>query len=129
MEAAVKKRMSPCVVVRMVLLIIVLLTGLFWTWFGVASGIFEGLGFVGTVMHSLVPGVLLILLCLLAMKWPVLGGLLLLIAGTYSYLFFHVHDWRVFAALVSPPIVAGLWAIISAITCRPKRVPAPKGNQ
>jgi hypothetical protein len=33
---------TACALVRTILLIIVLLAGLFWTWFGVASGIVEG---------------------------------------------------------------------------------------
>jgi hypothetical protein len=42
LEVLRKPRVTACALVRTILLIIVLLAGLFWTWFGVASGIVEG---------------------------------------------------------------------------------------
>jgi hypothetical protein len=121
MEAVQKSKMTVCALVRMILLIIVLLAGLFWTWFGVASGIAEGLNNWGTLFHSLMPGVLLLLAAFLAIRWPAMGGILLIAVGVYYYFFFHVHDWRVFAALVAPPVIAGLWALVSELLCKQKR--------
>jgi hypothetical protein len=59
MEATKKTKPPVLYIVRTIFLGIVLLAGLFWTWFGIASGIAEGGGILGTFMHTLMPGLVL----------------------------------------------------------------------
>lgn len=88
----------------------------FWLWFGIASGIGEGLTPFGVFMHT-VPGIVCLIPALIAWKWERPGSWVLvlfavLIAVLYLYLFRHRLTLPVrllTAALLSlPPLAAGL---------------------
>ena len=90
----------------------------FWTWFGLASGIGEGLDPLGILMHTALPGLLFIAITLLAWRWERVGGPALVVVGLAVALIYalSVGGWRPFypfilATMVLPPVVAGflLW--------------------
>jgi hypothetical protein len=57
---------------------VILLLGLFWTWFGITC---EWPDPVGMFMHTLIPGLPLVGLGLICWRLPVLGGLVLTLWG------------------------------------------------
>lgn len=91
----------------------------FWTWFGMASGIAEGMTIPGTLFH-MAPGLVFTALTWFAFRNEMLGGLFLLVASLlmfiYYPLFAGVGTPGVIAAsallLGLPPLVAGLLFLI-----------------
>lgn len=91
----------------------------FWIWFGLASGLGEGLDPLGVLMHTVVPGGIFGLLAILAWRREALGGSLLLAVGILAAVFYplRVRGWRAFylpilLTMALPPLVAGgllLW--------------------
>ncbi|MFH0765407.1 MAG: hypothetical protein V2A61_03200 [Calditrichota bacterium] len=61
--------------------IITLLWAGFWVWFGLASGIGEGLSFGGILLHAVMPGLVWLALALAVWRWPKVVGGLLIFAG------------------------------------------------
>jgi len=53
----------------------------FWLWFGIGSAYVERAGPFNWLMHILVPGGILILSTLIAWRWEVIGGALLMLEG------------------------------------------------
>lgn len=95
---------------------------LFWIWFGVASGLGEGLSAADTVLHAMVPGGVMALVLLAAWRWPLAGGALLAAAGIAAGFLF--GWWARFPAgtrmlmaltLVAPPVVAGAMLIAARL--------------
>jgi hypothetical protein len=59
----------------------------FWTWFGMASGIAEGMSIPGTLVH-MVPGLLFTALVYVAWRNEVAGGLLLMLASFLIFVYY-----------------------------------------
>ncbi len=86
----------------------------FWIWFGLASGIGEGLTPLGVLIHTATPGLLFGLLLALVWRFGRAGGPLLLItavlvAAAYPLL---THGWPRFYGFILltmalPPLIAG----------------------
>jgi hypothetical protein len=111
MEATKKTKPPVLYIVRTIFLGIVLLAGLFWTWFGIASGIAEGGGILGTFMHTLMPGLVLLGITYVAWRWPIVGGVLLIAMGGAFAVFFNQFNKLniyVLGLVVAPVVVAGL---------------------
>ncbi|MCL5745942.1 MAG: hypothetical protein M1541_18790 [Acidobacteria bacterium] len=94
---------------------LVALWAAFWIWFGLASGLGEGLDFTGVLLHAAVPGLVFAFLALVAWHWETAGGSLLilialLIAGAYPKMM--AGNPRVIfptiVVLALPPLVAGI---------------------
>lgn len=62
-------------------LIVALGWAVFWTWFGLASGISEGLNVIGVIIHTSVPGLVFLGTVALAWKWGLVGGIMLILEG------------------------------------------------
>ena len=96
--------------------IIVLCWALFWTWFGLASGLGEGLDPLGVIVHTAVPGGLFLVVLAVAWRWEGAGGVLLLVLAaaisvTYPMLFRARPLGVVLGAvsmLAAPPLAAGV---------------------
>jgi hypothetical protein len=58
-----------------------LLWGAFWTWFGLASGIGEGLDPAGIFFHAALPGLVFLATAGLAWRWETIGGVALVLEG------------------------------------------------
>jgi hypothetical protein len=111
METTKKTKPPVLYLVRTIFLGIVLLAGLFWTWFGIASGIAEGGGILGTFMHTLMPGLVLLGITYVAWRWPIVGGVLLIATGAAFSIFFNQYNKLnvyVLGLVVAPVVVAGL---------------------
>ncbi len=122
MEAIKKTKLPVLYIVRMVFLGIVLLSGLFWTWFGIASGIAEGGGIIGTFMHTLMPGLVLLAITYVAWRWPITGGVLLIAMGCVFAVFFNQFtklNIYVLGLIVAPVTLAGLALLFTKLP--PKR--------
>lgn len=121
MEATKKTKPSVIYIARMVFLAIVLLSGLFWTWFGIAAGIGEGAGVLGTFMHTLMPGLVLLGITYVALRWPLIGGILLIVMGAVFAVFFNLYNKLnifVLGLVVAPAVITGLLLLFT------KRAPA-----
>lgn len=98
--------------------ILALAWGAWWTFFGVASGIGEGIGALGTVMHTL-PGLVFLAAAFIARRWNVLGGILLVAVAIGALWFFGYLPSRLLSitALVLglPPLVSGAIFIESGL--------------
>jgi hypothetical protein len=88
----------------------------FWLWFGAASAWGEGLGIGNWVAHLLVPGGVLLATLLVAWRWPVAGGGLLLLEGTFIAVGYPIlvagrFPWTtvlfVPLTMAAPPLAAG----------------------
>jgi len=102
--------------------IVALLWGGFWVWFGLASGIAEGAGFIGTIRHTLTPGLILLASALFAWKYEKIGGGLLIVEGliiaiAYPLLFGSRFPFStVFFVLLTmavPPLAAGILFVVN----------------
>jgi len=99
---------------------LVVLWASFWIWFGLASGLSEGLDAAGILLHTAVPGLCFSFLVIVAWHWEVLGGSLLvliglLIGGAYPEIAAgntQVAMVPTVVALALPPLVAGALFIV-----------------
>jgi hypothetical protein len=91
------------------------LCALFWIWFGVASGIAEGLSPAGVVFHT-APGVFLAAMLAVAWRWEGLGGTLLIASGLLIALLYGAMAIGrlplgtvvfVLLTMAAPPLAAG----------------------
>jgi len=93
---------------------------LFWIWFGLASGIAEGLPPRGVLIHTAVPGLFFALLVVVAWRWKTPGGILLVLASlfvfvAYPTLFRRLPPLVIFLTLLTmavPPLVAGILLLL-----------------
>ncbi|MEA4884004.1 MAG: hypothetical protein VB144_10205 [Clostridia bacterium] len=87
-----------------------------WTLFGLVSGIGEGLGLVGTVMHT-VPGLVFMAAAAVGWKWNIAGGVVLAAVGLGALSFFGYLPSRILepAGLLIglPPVVSGVMFIVA----------------
>ena len=58
-------------------LVLMIITIVFWLWFGIGSAYVENAGLFNWLMHILVPGGIFILTTLVAWRWEGVGGALL----------------------------------------------------
>jgi hypothetical protein len=101
---------------RYLAVIISLLWAGFWTFFGFASGISEGLNPVGVLHHSIFPGLLFLISALIAWRWNRIGGVLLVIEGLFVFVVYPMRfmDFPlvtillVLATMAFPPLIAGI---------------------
>jgi len=61
--------------------VLMIITIVFWLWFGIGSAYAENAGLFNWLMHILVPGGVFILSTLVAWRWEGIGGTLLVLEG------------------------------------------------
>jgi hypothetical protein len=61
--------------------VLMIITIVFWLWFGIGSAYVENAGLFNWLMHILVPGGIFILSTLVAWRWDGIGGALLVLEG------------------------------------------------
>jgi hypothetical protein len=91
--------------------------GGWWTFFGLASGIGEGLTPPGVLVHTLVPGGLFLTTALLAWRWERVSALLLLLEALLAAAYAGLgRNWFVFLLLTLslPPFIAGLLLLMGS---------------
>jgi hypothetical protein len=59
-----------------------------WTFFGLASGLGEGLDLVGVLIHTAFPGLVFLSVAALAWRWLAMGGIVLLLVGVLTFIMF-----------------------------------------
>lgn len=88
----------------------------FWVFFGLASGIGEGLDWVGVLIHTAVPGLIFLALALLAWYREEIGGALLVIVGLVVLVWYPIDTADTFRlstivmvllTMALPPLLAG----------------------
>jgi hypothetical protein len=85
----------------------------FWSGFGLLSGIGEGGGAVAILVHTAIPGLAFLAAAAIAWRWQRAGGLLLALAGLATLpVYGFARSVPGFLALALPGIAAGamLWA-------------------
>jgi hypothetical protein len=88
----------------------------FWVWFGLASGLGEGLTPVGVLRHMTLPGLIFLVSALVAWRWEHVGGALLLLEGLLTLVGYPLQFSRfpagtilmVLATMALPPLIAGV---------------------
>lgn len=99
-----------------------------WMGFGIASSFGEGLRLGGVLMHVLFPGALFITIALFAWRWPLHGGVVLMLCGVavltaYPLFMGGRFPFRTVAFLAAtmgvPPLWAGLMMFLDARKHRP----------
>ena len=96
--------------------VLAMLWAAFWTWFGLASGIAEGLSPAGVLVHTAVPGLFFVLLLVVAWRWEALGGILLVLASLFMAVAYPLVFRRmplsttifVLLTMAVPPLLAGI---------------------
>jgi hypothetical protein len=100
--------------------LIVLVTG-FWLWFGIASAAAERLGAMNWLGHLVIPGGVFVVTALVAWRWPVAGGLLLLAEGLFVAVAYPLTFGRrfpifttimVWLTMALPPAMAGALLLV-----------------
>ena len=101
---------------------LILLNGLFWTWFGIACAWPSPLGML---MHILIPGLPLVLFGLVCWKWPIAGGAPLALWGASPLLLFvgsrpffnYPGNWLSLTPLLvyGLPLLLGLLLVLSGL--------------
>ena len=96
--------------------IIALLWAGFWMFFGIASGIGEGLRLTGILMHVLLPGLVFLGIALLAWRWETHGAILFMTIGLIVLIAYPILFGGKFPlstiifvdlTMALPPLVAG----------------------
>jgi hypothetical protein len=98
---------------RLAARVLALSWAVFWSGFGLLSGIGEGGGFEGVLIHTLVPGLVFLLAAVIAWHWERVGGVLLAVAALATlFVYQFATTASGFLALPLPGIVAGslFWA-------------------
>lgn len=100
----------------------------FWLFFGISSGLGEGLNLSGIIMHVLFPGVLFLAIALFAWRWPLHGATVLMLSGL-AVLILYPLEMREAVSLSTilfvvltmgvPPLIAGGLMFIHARTHPP----------
>jgi hypothetical protein len=99
----------------------------FWSFFGLASGIGEGLSLGRVLAHTTMPGLIFLASAVVAWRTHVIGAAVLLIEGlvvliAYPIMTYHHFPYStivfVLLTMALPPLVAGFLFISSARTAR-----------
>jgi hypothetical protein len=101
---------------------LIIVTTIFWLWFGIGSAAVEGSGLLNWIIHILLPGLLFMLSGLIAWRWGGMGGALLVIEGLVA-LGFIVYAWLearfvtsglilMCLTLALPPLAAGILFLV-----------------
>jgi len=104
-----------------------LLWALLWVFFGAASGFGEGESLGGIFLHTLMPGMVFLISALVAWKWEIFGGVLLVAEGLvvlirYPFMargFPPATIAFVLLTMALPPMLAGLLICFSARKRKP----------
>lgn len=95
----------------------------FWSFFGLASGIGEGLSPMAVLVHAALPGLIFVGSAVVAWRTHVIGAVVLLIEGLvvligYPVMTYHQFPFStivfVILAMALPPLVAGFLFISSS---------------
>lgn len=87
-----------------------------WVLFGLSSGLYEGMKPTGVLLHTALPGLIFLLTAVIAWRWEVLGGKLLMFEGLLIFVIFPVIAAGsipftgilfVILTMALPPLVAG----------------------
>jgi len=101
--------MLPKTIARM----IVSVWAIWWTLFGLLSGLGEGLDGLGVFIHTLVPGGIFLLATAIVWRWETVGGALLVAIGLATIQYYpFASSWLGAVTLSLPPTLAGfifLW--------------------
>jgi hypothetical protein len=77
----------------------------FWTIFGLLSGMGEGSGLAGVVIHAAVPGLIYVAAVMIAWRWAPLGGIVLLLCGLGTLFYYSTaRTAQGFVTLVLPAV-------------------------
>lgn len=87
-----------------------------WALFGLLAGIGEGYDLVGVFRHTAFPGLAFLVVALIAWRWEIVGGILLILeaCGTL-FLFWFSRTPEGFLTLTLPPLIAGVLFIVDWI--------------
>lgn len=104
----------------------------FWTWFGLASGIYEKGKPLEILLHTAVPGLVFLVSALIAWRWQAVGGVLLLLEGlviAVGYLLMVQHSRfslltriQVDLMLALPPLVSGILFLAASRMAAPSKM-------
>jgi hypothetical protein len=72
---------AQCALLRSAARVLMIITIVFWLWFGIGSAYVETAGLFNWLMHILVPAGIFILSILVAWRWEGIGGALLALEG------------------------------------------------
>jgi len=93
-----------------------------WVFFGLASGLGEGLSPVGILIHTALPGLVFLVSVALAWRWETVGGVVLILEGVFVLIAYPVMTYDhfplatiifVLLTMALPPLAAGLLLLIS----------------
>lgn len=107
--------------------ILIIITIVFWLWFGIGSALVEGGGLFNWFMHLLIPGGIFIFSALIAKQWHKIGSILFIcegFVGTGILVFALVFQRLIASTLIMmlftlalPPLIGGILLLI----CSEKR--------
>lgn len=95
----------------------------YWLFFGITSGVGEGLKLAGIIMHVVFPGVMFLAMALFAWRWPVHGAIVLMLCGMAALILYPLEmrgaivlSTLMFVILTMglPPLLAGVLMFIHA---------------
>jgi hypothetical protein len=105
---------------------IIVISGGYWSFHGLTSGLSVGLGFGGILFHTAVPGLIFLFSAAVAWCWKVIGGVMLVIEGLVAFFIYsaYLSEWgispdsifvmlRLVLTTALPPLVSGCLFILS----------------
>ncbi|MBN2289342.1 MAG: hypothetical protein JXQ83_08415 [Candidatus Glassbacteria bacterium] len=105
--------MRSATLVRWSARILALVWAGFWTWFGLASGLGEGLDPLGVFMHTLLPGLVFLAAALAAWRWEAAGSAGLLLMAVLALVQFpFARQSFGLATITLPPVIAAVLFIL-----------------
>jgi hypothetical protein len=113
---------SQCKQIRKLARVLTIMWASGWILFGLSSGFYEGMTLRGVLLHTALPGLIFLLTTIVAWRWEMIGGKLLLFEGLLVLVIFPVIAAGsipfggilfVILTMALPPLVAGFLLRVS----------------
>lgn len=87
-----------------------------WVLFGLSSGLSEGMSLTGVLLHTAVPGMIFLASAVIAWRWEMIGGIVLMLEGLLMLIFYpaiaigRISLWGIVLVVLTmalPPLIAG----------------------
>ena len=93
-----------------------------WTFFGLACGLGEGMSPAGVLLHAALPGLIFLVSAAIAWRWEAIGGIVLVLEGLLVFIAYPVMTYSrfplstivfVLLTMALPPLAAGFLFLAS----------------
>lgn len=96
-----------------------LVWAVFWGGFALLSGAGEGISGIVANAPNALPGLGFLIAAIIAWRWEIVGGIILILCGLFAFFFFHIgRNAFLLGTIVFPPILAGSLFLYNGLRSR-----------